>query len=140
MKTIKYLSIFVVAILLINCSKDDDSSDAPVGDLETLILGSWKIVSKTLNAEVLELTCTNGLSRTLSFNETNVSRDVDLNDGNGCVTLPLSSTYTIDGNTLLVIAPLGEPNIWTVLSINEETFQYSYIIENNLYTETYQKL
>ncbi len=144
MKTIKYLSIFVLAILSFNCSKSDDSPEAPVGDLETLILGGWKIASKTLNGEAVELDCANGLSTILTFRDADVSFGVDLEDGNGCVTLPFSASYSVEGNTLIINGPFGDiPLIWTVISINETTFRFTDTSLDNadeVYTETYQKI
>ena len=102
MKIFKYISIFTLTILLFNCSKSDDNSETPSGNLETLILGSWKISSKTLNGETIELQCTNGLSSIWTFSGTEASYDVDTNDGNDCVTIPYSATYSIEGNSVMI--------------------------------------
>lgn len=137
----QYLFLVALALVLFSCSSDDDDIVPAQGDLKTLIIGAWKIQSKTLNGNTLELNCTNGLSATRTFNETNVSLGVDLNDGNGCVTLPLSATYSIDGNTIQITAPLGDSDTWTVININKEIFQYSFARGNDgVYTETYRKI
>ncbi len=137
----QYIFLLVVTFALFSCSSDDDNSEPAQGDLETLILGSWKIESKTLNSEALELDCVNGLSRIRTFRENDVSFGVDLEDGNGCVTIPFSATYSIDGNIVTINPPLGVTEIWTVISINETTFQFTYTRDNDdVYTETYQKI
>ncbi len=143
MKTLKYISIFALTILFFNCSKNDDNSETIDGDLETLILGSWKIESKTLNGEVVELSCVNGLSSIYTFNVTNFSYGVDMTDGNDCVTIPFSGTYSINENIVTIMPPLGDNDIWTVTDINETTFNFTYAYTDSpedVYSETYQKL
>lgn len=144
MKTIKYLFIFIITILSFNCSKSDDDSEDTIDDLETLIIGDWKIESRTLNGEVVELSCTNGLSSIYTFNVTNYSYGIDVNDGNDCVTLAHSGTYSIDGNLVRINSPFSDGEvIWTVININETTFNFTYTYIDNpedIYSETYRKL
>ncbi|WP_282041089.1 lipocalin family protein [Winogradskyella flava] len=143
MKIIKYISIFVLTALLFSCSKSDDNSERFDGDIETLILGNWKIESKALNGEVVELFCTNGLSSIYTFNATNFSYNVDMTDGNDCVTIPYSGTYSVNENTITIISPFSENEIWTVTDIDNSILSFSYRSFDNdddVYTETYRKL
>jgi hypothetical protein len=141
MKTIKYMCIFALVVLSFSCSKNDDSSEEIDGDLETLIIGSWKITSKTLNGEAVVLNCANGLSSIWTFSDTEASYDVDSNDGNDCVTIPYSATYSIDGNSVIINDPFSDNGlIWTVLSINDTTFKTTYTSpDNDVSIRTYQK-
>lgn len=127
MKTFKYISIFALTILLFNCSKSDDSSETPIGNIETLVIGKWKIESRTLNGEAVVLDCSNGLSSIITFTDTAISFGVDYEDGNGCDRIPYGGTYSIEGNLILFNDPWSDDtNTITVLSMNDTTFQTIY--------------
>lgn len=145
MKTIKYLSIFVLAILLFNCSKsDDDSDEFDLGDIETLILGSWKVESITMNGVAVELSCSNGLSTLVTFRDNSkVSFGLDYSDEYDCDNIPYSATYSIDGNSVIIDDDpwTDDSRIWAVIkNINDTTFQTTYTsAEDDVFIKTYQK-
>ncbi len=145
MKTLKSIFICALAILLSNCSNNDDNagnSDDSLADLETLIIGNWKLESRTLNGETVELNCLNGLSTIVSFDDPVFSFDVDFNDGNGCADVPYSGNYTIEDNRIIINTPFSDdPSIWTILNIDETSFQrISTSSDDNVTINTYQRI
>lgn len=140
MKTIKYISVFVVLILSFNCSKSDDNSEKIQGDFEALILGEWKIASKTLNGETLELNCENGISDILQFNDVEVTFTLDYEDGNDCVDLVHSANYMIIEDTIVVSGAFIESN-WIIITLNATTFSFSFMLdEQTTITETHNRI
>ncbi|WP_179022300.1 lipocalin family protein [Winogradskyella forsetii] len=141
MKTFKFISICALAILSFNCSKNDDNSETSINDLETLILGNWKLESRTLNGEAVELDCLNGLSTIVSFDDPVFSFDVDFNDGNGCADVPYNGNYSIDENRIVINTPFSDdPSIWTILNIDETSFQrISTSLDDDVTINTYQR-
>ncbi|WP_047551177.1 lipocalin family protein [Psychroserpens sp. Hel_I_66] len=145
MKTFKFISLCALAILLFNCSKNDDNivnDDDSIAELETLIIGDWKIDSRTLNGEAVELDCLNGLSTIVSFDDPVFSFDVDFDDGNGCADVPYSGNYSIDGNMIVINTPFSDdPSIWTVLNIDDTSFErISTSSDGNVTINTYQRI
>ena len=93
MKYVKKLSlIFLMAVVLIGCSKDDDKSDS------ASLIGTWKATAEKLNGQPIILDACD-LKTTVTFTTTTIK--VVGFDGDNCEErYEMAGTYTRNGNTL----------------------------------------
>lgn len=130
MKSLKFLFIlFITASVAISCSKDDDA-----GNPDDELIGTWKITSRTLDGEAVEMDACE-LKYNLKFNTKKVIEKSY--KGDNCNTETTNSAnYTRKGNNIEI---KSAGYIWHIDILTETTLKISQVHEGETHTGTYTK-
>ena len=131
MELMKTLSLFLLmAVVLVGCSKDDDSSDS------ASFTGTWKLTAEKYNGmnEVLD-EC--DLKTTLVIDATTVQ--VTEYFGENCEeTSEYTGNYTRNGNTITLVM-FGLTDTAEITTLTNTTLEITSVDEGDVFVSTYAR-
>lgn len=137
MKNLLKISAVIFLSLLVSCSKGDDNDDGDDLSNSELIIGSWRIESRTTNGvnNTLE-EC--DLLFTITFNSDLDYRSYELSGDNCSTNTQATGTYTISGNTLTVSQGM-EMVSGEITTLNQDKLSLRFTIDETV-VENYRRL